>query len=231
MAFSDHAPDPSGYDSAFRMAPGEFDFYYRTITEKRNALPDKVLLGIEADYYEGCEPYLSEWLPKWNFDLIIGSVHYIGDWAFDNPDLIHKWNSVDITGAWRAYFKLLEKLVNTQLFHVAAHLDLPKKFGHRPPDKTIAELVAPVLDAIAGNNMALELNTSGLKRPAREVYPSTQILQMAHERKIPICFASDAHSPNDIGYGFDQAVRAAKDAGYTEAVLFNAGHKTPYPLP
>ena len=75
------------------------------------------------------------------------------------------WNSVDISDTWRAYFKLVEKLVDTRLFDAVSHLDIPKKFGYRPSEKDLKEMVQPVLDRVAEVGMGMELNTSGLRKP------------------------------------------------------------------
>jgi len=123
------------------------------------------LFGIEADYYRGCETFLGKWLEVQDFDLVLGSVHFIDDWGFDDPDVKQVWNSVDIVNTWRAYFKLVEKLVDTRLFDAVSHLDIPKKFGHRPPEKDLKEMVQPVLDRVAEAGMGMELNTSGLRKP------------------------------------------------------------------
>ena len=104
-----------------------------------------VLFGIEADYYEGCEAFLRNWLIEQKFDLVIGSIHYIGRWGFDNPNEISMWNSVDITETWRKYFKLVAKLADTGMYDILAHPDLPKKFGDKPNDADIKEIVQPAL--------------------------------------------------------------------------------------
>lgn len=231
IAITDHAPDPSGYDAQCRMEPGEFEYYKKTVLSNRDRMEGGVLFGIEADYYEGCEKNIAPLLESNSFDLILGSVHYIGDWSFDNPDFIHIWESSDVTGVWRSYFKIIRKLVETRMFHILAHLDLPKKFGYRPPENEIAEMAKPVLDLIAEHGMVVELNTAGLRWPAREIYPSTAILAMACERGIPVCFGSDSHCPNETGHEFDKALKTAKEAGYKTAVAFKAGKAAPYPLP
>jgi len=88
-----------------------------------------------------------------------------------------------------------------------------------------------VLDRIAAANMGVEINTSGLRRPVREIYPSALLLELAHEREIPICFGSDAHTPREVGYAFDQALKLAKEAGYTECLRFEGRQGRQIPLP
>lgn len=231
ICFTDHAPNPDEYDSEHRMGMAQFPEYKKIVLSLSDDNPPAVLFGVEADYYENCTCFLEDWLAEQPLDLVIGSVHFIKKWGFDNPNERSVWDSVDVTNTWRIYFQLVERLVDTRLFDVAGHLDLPKKFGYRPSDKDLKEIVQPVLDRIATAKMAVELNTSGLRKPVNEIYPSAMLLGLAYEREIPICFGSDAHLPEEVGYRFEEALNLAKDVGYTHAVRFSGRHQISYPLP
>ena len=231
ICFVDHAPNPDGYDSNHRMHLNEFGTYKEMVGAEMDHQLPHVLFGIEADYYRGCETFLEKWLEIQDFDLVLGSVHFIDDWGFDNPDVKQVWNSVDIAGTWRAYFKLVAKLVDTRLFDAVSHLDIPKKFGYRPSEKDLKEMVQPVLDRVAASEMGMELNTSGLRKPVGEIYPSPLIVSLARERDIPICFGSDAHSPQDVGKDFSAALQLARDAGYTHYFRIRKRKKTLVPFP
>ncbi|MCP4578878.1 MAG: histidinol-phosphatase HisJ family protein [Deltaproteobacteria bacterium] len=231
ICFVDHAPNPDGYDPKHRMNLNEFCNYQEIVGALMDHQSPHVLFGIEADYYRGCETFLEKWLEIQDFDLVLGSVHFIEDWGFDNPDVKQVWNSVDVTETWATYFKLVTKLVETRLFDVVSHLDIPKKFGHRPSDKDIKEMVQPVLDRVAAVGMGMELNTSGLRKPVGEIYPSALIVSLARERDIPICFGSDAHNPQEVGKDFPAALQLARDAGYTHYFRSSKRKKTLFPLP
>jgi histidinol-phosphatase (PHP family) len=75
------------------------------------------------------------------------------------------------------------------------------------------------------------LNTSGLRKPVGEIYPSTLLLSLARERGIPICFGSDAHRPEEVGADFDVALESAREAGYGEYFRVKGREKTAVPLP
>lgn len=231
ICFTDHCPTPDAYDKAHRMAMDEFPQYDRTVRSGVFGEEPRVLFGIEADYYEGCEVHLRSWLQGQGFDLVLGSVHFIGNWGFDDPEQKGRWRSVDVKTAWRDYFLLVRRLAESRLFDAVAHLDLPKKFGHRLPDKDMIEIASPVLDSIACAGMGIEINTGGLRRPVKEIYPSGLLLSLAREREIPICFGSDAHAPEEVGYGFDHALDLAREAGYRESFLIKDRKKRLVPLP
>jgi histidinol-phosphatase (PHP family) len=231
LCFTDHIPVPDGYDPANRMALEQFDTYRAWVAEARGSAPITVLYGIEGDFYPGCERFQALWLRDQPFDVVLGSIHYIRDWGFDNPVNRRVWDSVDVTATWREYFALVGKMADSRLYDVVGHADLPKKFGHRPLEKDIREMVQPALDRVAKAGMALDINTSGLRRPAAEIYPSRPILELARARDIPICFGSDAHRAKDVGYAFAQAVQWARDAGYTHSVRYRQRQSELVPLP
>lgn len=230
VCFTDHCPAPDGYDPAHRMSIHQFPEYRQRILELQDGGLPKVLFGIEADYYEGCEAFLEEWLPAQGFDFVIGSVHFIRDWGFDNPDDRHIWDSVDVRSTWKEYFRLIGRLADTRLFDAVGHLDLPKKFNYRPEESALKEMACPILDRVARAGMGIEINASGLRKPAGEVYPSALLLSLAKERDIPICFGSDAHRPGEVGEGLDAALEAARSAGYTHSFRIRAREKVLTPL-
>jgi histidinol-phosphatase (PHP family) len=92
-------------------------------------------------------------------------------------------------------------------------------------------MVQPVLDRIARAGMGIELNTSGLRKPVGEIYPSPLIISMAFEREIPICFGSDAHSPEDVSASFDLALKLAREVGYMYYFKISRRTKQLIPLP
>jgi histidinol-phosphatase (PHP family) len=223
ICLTDHAPAPDGYDPTNRMEIDSFPEYRRIFEELSSNAPIPILWGIEADYYRGNDGFLERWLPEQHFDFVLGSIHYIGTWGFDNPEEINTWKaatSEKVEAFWREYFGLVSELAQTGLFDAVAHLDLPKKFCYRPAERVIPEIVSPALDSIAEAEMAIEINTSGLRRPVHEMYPSLQVLELAKARDIPIVFGSDAHRPQDVGADFARAIQLASDAGYKEYVTY-----------
>jgi len=230
ICFTDHAPAPCGYDHNFRMDINDVEHYRELISQIQTTSELDILYGIEADYYNGCEEFLSSWLQKQDFDIVLGSVHFIETWGFDDEANLSQWETADINKTWKHYFRLLEKLADTHLFDVVSHLDLPKKFGHKPTND-ILEIAKPTLERIASTGMAIEINTSGLDRPIGEIYPSMPLLKLCRKMSIPITFGSDAHLPGDVGRHFDKALAAATAAGYTHSLRFCKRQSELVPLP
>jgi histidinol-phosphatase (PHP family) len=224
VACTDHCPTDVRFGIGHRMELGQFPTYREWVEEAQRRSEPEVLFGIEADYYPGCEEFLRRFEDEQPLDIVLGSVHFIDYWA--GQDLT-KGEPVEI---WRVYFERVGALARTGLYDVASHLDLPKKFGNPISDSQFREFALPALDALAAAGMALEINTSGLNHPCKELYPSLPLLTWARERGIALTLGSDAHKPERVGADFDQAIAHAKAAGYTHLRRFRQRRKREVPI-
>jgi histidinol-phosphatase (PHP family) len=175
--------------------------------------------GLEVDFIPYQMDSLMQLIKKWNPDYLIGSVHHIGNWLLDSEREIEEWKRRDVDQVYTQYYGLVQAMAKTQLFDIVGHLDLVKKFNHRPKND-LSDLLLRTIETIGKSGMCIEINTSGLRRPCREIYPSEKLLRMCFDNGIPITFGSDAHSPEDVGNGFDQAVDLVRRVGYAEITRF-----------
>src|SRR5687768_17130768 len=87
VGFSDHAPLVAYEDPRYTMNRSQLPGYHRMIEDARKKYPKfTVKLGIEADYIPGFEAKTREILAGYPYDFVIGSIHFIDNWAFDDPD-------------------------------------------------------------------------------------------------------------------------------------------------
>lgn len=187
-------------------------------------------IGIEADYFPETVDALRERLEAHPFDYVVGSVHYVDGFPIDED--AKRWDALseaDRNDLWRRYWLRIREMAGSGVYDFAAHLDLPKKFGHRAPADLSAEAHA-ALDALAAAGMALEINTAGWSLPAAEAYPSLPLLREARRREIPLLINADAHFPEFLTRNFDRARELAREAGYTELVRYERRRAYAYPL-
>ncbi|MDD2889979.1 MAG: histidinol-phosphatase HisJ family protein [bacterium] len=184
---------------------------------KESAIPIK--FGIELDFLPGFENETKEFIKKYPFDYVIGSVHHLDDWCFDSPKQVKGYEKWDIDELYVLYFDLVRKAASTGLFDIIAHPDVIKKFGHRPT-KNIDDLLEETAKALKEGDVCIDINTSGLIKPCKEIYPGKQLLEMCYKNGVPITFGSDSHLPARVGADFDYAAKLVRDAGYTKSVKF-----------
>jgi len=230
LGISDHSPMPQYFDD-WRMTWEQFPQYLQMVEEARAEFPQlPIRLGMEVDYLEGGEAWTEELSAKADFDYLIGSVHYIAPgWDVDNPKHISRFTGGDVNEIWTRYFELYEKAIRTRAFDFMAHPDLPKKFGYRP-EGDLRRFYEPVIQALMDTCTAYEINTAGLRKDVREVYPARPFLEMAFSAGVPLLINSDAHMPGEVGASFDLAIQLAKDVGYQETALFEKRRRSFTPL-
>lgn len=231
LGFSDHMPMPAWYDPQSRMAEGEFDTYLGWVEGARRFAKGRVTirLGLEGDYVPGTEDYVRGVIARAPFDYVIGSVHFIGDWGFDNKLNIAEWKKRDVGEVYAQYYGLIAAMARTRLFDIVGHIDVVKKFGHRP-SASIDALLESTLRAVKESGMALDINTSGLRFPCREIYPSRRLLDLARAMDVPVTLGADAHRPDHVGEDFDKAAALLRDAGYSQILRYVSRRPEPVPL-
>jgi len=222
IGFSDHSPMAREDFDAWRMFDRQLDEYVASVRQAQSAFPELTIrLALEVDYLPGQEEWIRSLAARHPWDYFIGSVHYISSaWAIDDPGKLSEWNGCDPGAVWTLYFERLTQAAASGLFDILGHVDLPKKFGHRP-GKDCSSLYQTFLAAAKQSGCAIELNTAGLRKPCKEIYPSLEILKLARQHDVGITFGSDAHAPGDVGMDFAGAVALARQAGYSETCRFN----------
>jgi histidinol-phosphatase (PHP family) len=225
IGFSDHSPMRRDNSDNWRMNFSQLDEYVTKVRKAQRDFPQLTIrLALEVDFIPGHEDWIRELAALHPWDYFIGSVHYVSDsWAIDDPQKLSEWKNRDALEVWTTYFERLTKAAESKLFEIIGHADLPKKFGHKPT-QDCAPLYEKFLDAAKKSGGTIELNTAGLRKDCKEIYPSHEILQLAFQKGVPITFGSDAHAPEEVGMNFAEAIRLARQTGYKECCRF-AGRK------
>ena len=223
VCFTDHLPMRAPYPQHYTMGHDELAAYVEDVRVAAAASAEtggpEVLVGIEADWLPEGTKHLDAALANHRFDMVLGSVHFLGDWAFDDPDLIARYGGADIDALWDRYFGLVFDAARSSSIDVLAHPDLIKKFGYLSSVDPSSWYEETALALFEGG-CAVEVNTAGLRKPVGEIYPSLGLLQACRRRGVPATLGSDAHSPGEVGMGFDAASGLLAEAGYDSLVVF-----------
>lgn len=221
--FSEHAP-VKNFEDGYRLKLKDKVFYESSVKQLKEKYKDhiEITLGYEVDFIKG--DYLLDEIIDSKVDYLIGSVHYLGSWGFDNPEFIKEYEKKDIDLIWEDYFSAVKLMAQTGKFQVAGHLDLMKVFKFLPK-KDIRILAQDAIKSIKKSNMSVEVNPAGLRKPIKEQYPSISLLELCYEYEIPITFGSDAHSPDQVGFGYEDVSKLVKQVGYTQCVYYKSKDK------
>ncbi|MGI5893691.1 MAG: histidinol-phosphatase HisJ family protein [Candidatus Merdivicinus sp.] len=186
--------------------------------------------GIEVGQPQ-CDPnYAAELMRSVSFDYVIGSVH-----KMKGRDLgLIEYPDEKIPALVAEDLSMLYQLADTGDFDCMGHLDIIKRYaaikGKKIDLMDYREQLDPILRRLAERGKGLEINTSGLRQAARETLPSMQVLTEFRSLGGEILtIGSDAHRPEDVAAGFEDALKAAKAAGFRYLALYE--NRTPHFYP
>ncbi len=180
----------------------------------------KVKIGIEVCNFQDQDAVKKILLP-YDFDYIIGSVHFISGWGFDAEKIKDEFLRRDLREIYDSYAGEVEKLAAAGIYDILGHpfnLRLFKNF----PDFDVTPYLERVAVALKKSDMIIDVNTGTMYRyPVGEISPYADFMKIAAAHKIPITINSDAHKPEDCGKFHDEAADYARSFGYTQTVIFS----------
>jgi histidinol-phosphatase (PHP family) len=210
-----------------RNARDDLDAYCEFVREET-----ALALGIEADFIAGREDRMASLLEERDWDYVIGSIHFVGRTALDQEGEWDVWRDGDPDRVWRRYFELLGEAARTGLYDVLAHPDLVKVWGDeaRVPARDLRFYYEVAMDGIAESDVAIEVSTAGLRKPVGEIYPARAFLEMCLEAGRPVALSSDAHTPNELAYGYEQALELLDSLGVDRVAVFERRRRRLEPI-
>ncbi|MBD3366707.1 MAG: histidinol-phosphatase HisJ family protein [Candidatus Eisenbacteria bacterium] len=231
IGFSDHMPLLRTRDEHLTMAPEDLPVYVDLVRDIQTSAQElTVRLGIEMDYIPGQMDEIHAEAEPFGFDYVIGSVHSLGGWDLSDSRYLSSWKGKDPDEVFPRYFEAFVEAVEEGGFDFMAHPDLVKKHGILPrrPMTRWYELAA---GALAANDVAIEINTSGIRKRIGEPYPTLAFLAACVEAGVAVTLGSDAHAPGQVGMDFDVALRLLRRAGITEIATFDGRRRGSRVLP
>lgn len=192
----------------------------------------EIALGTEQDFYSRIE--------RGNYDYIIGSVHYIhGEktgryYAVDLSaktleNFAERECGGDFSQIYLRYYGLVKEMAEKLKPDVVGHFDLIKKFNKNSSffdengeDYKNAALAA--VRAAAKTGAIFEVNTGGVSRGyGKEFYPAPFILEEIRRLGASVVLTSDAHSKDNLLYGFERAEKELKELGFKSVKILKGG--------
>lgn len=211
-------------------ATGDLDEYVEAVLDAAGSLPDgaaAVRLGLEVDHYPGRMPAVADLLAGFPFDLLLGSVHWLGAWGFDqfdDPVVAGEWavrtaGAGDIDKVWDRYCDAIDEMAGSGTCDVLAHPDLVKVTGALPEGDR-SGWYERMAWAAAEHGVCAEISSAGWRKPVGEHYPAPALLEAFHAAGVGVTTASDAHERALVGSGFDRLREVVVAGGYTELAGF-----------
>lgn len=139
-----------------RVCIGSIEPYLEAVRKAQQA-GHPVSLGLEADYFPGGEEELGELLARYDLDYVIGSVHFLDGWGFDNPETQEMFKEKDLPALYRLLFDTVKGAATSGLFDMIAHLDNLKVFNYRPDESVLLPMYEDVARTLKAADVATEI--------------------------------------------------------------------------
>lgn len=165
--------------------------------------PIKINFGLEVCWFEQHEDFIRNLLSDGYFDYLIGSVHWIDNWTFNQRK--YQWLGRDVDAIYRRYYEMSNTLVKSGIFDAIAHPDLVRCHGLYP-SFDLADTYRTLCENAKSHNVAIEMNTS------KSLGINKQFFDIAKECGVRFSTGSDAHRPQDVGRGIKEIYELLKAA-------------------
>ena len=208
----------------FKYTLDEYFAFMAKLKEKH-----AVKTGIEVCNFQDQEK-VAEILGKYDFDYVIGAVHFIRGWAYDSSEIKAQWERVALSDIYEWYTEEIEKLCAAKLYDVLGHPFNIRLFRYLP-DFDVTPFLERAARAMEEAEMAVDINTGTLYRyPIAEISPYEEFMRIAASHRLPVITTSDAHKPEDAGAYNDEAVAYARRFGYETTLRFDGRRREVVPL-
>lgn len=234
---SSHAPLP--FETSWNLKRESVQEYLAEIQRLKILYGDRIELyaGMEIDYLEGVQspdmPYFQE-LP---LDYRIGSVHLVHTPAGKivdtdtNPKNFRRILIEDFQGDLRklvtAYFEASLQLLEAGGFDFVGH---PNKihFNAAQCERSVtsrtwyAGMLEDFFALAARKGYMVEINTKAYLQKGC-FYPAVEDFALIRKWNLPIVVNSDAHRPEGINAGREEALKKLKETGFTSVRQLHQG--------
>ncbi len=213
ICFLEHMEEGIIADRITWLSESDFDAYLEEGNTLKKRYEQKIIveLGVEVGYNPEHANVLQKRVLSRNWDRIGLSYHFHKPAGYDRHlNLVSKrdyrllqLNVKDAGKIEEEYYLTLAEAIDVIPADVICHLDGVLRYHPlRQEMEQPWPLIRSLLDKMKDKGIALEVNTSGLAIRG-EIFPERKILAMAAELGIPLVAGSDAHKPEQVGYGFD----------------------------
>ncbi len=211
LGFSDHLYlywlSPDARDPELAMADWELDEYVADVERCRERYRADITLRLatEADYVPGHERQLGAILRRYDWDYVIGSVHFVDGWGFDDSRYLDGYERWDIDTLYGRYFDLVGagRVRRASSRHSA--IATWSRSSGTAPRRPLGEAYELLACRMAQAGVCVEVNTAGLRKPCAELYPRADLLAACRMAGVPVTFGSDAHAPAEVAADFTAA--------------------------
>lgn len=220
--YCSNAFDPEGYDA-------------ETIATRRAAEHPgiQILKGVELGEPHRFGGSYTELMRGRSYDFVTGALHWVDDNLILEGECFQGSDGLEII---EEYYRQTLEIVECCDLDVLAHPGIFRRglaragLGHDLDEtKLWPDLLCEVLQAMIDRGIALEVNTSGLRKEESVTHPSAPVLRLYREMGGSlVVLGSDTHSGENPFVGLEEGRKMIEDAGFESASYYRGRVAVPY---
>ncbi len=157
----------------------------------------RVFDAVEMDYDPRDEAAIGRFLDERGFDYAVGSVHLVGERNVFDESQFADHDESERRAFVADYVDAVVSLVESELFDVAAHLDLVERNPALRGLATRADYER-IADALADSATVPEVNAGRVLDEYGRFHPREAFLDVLLERGLSFVLGTDAHEPDAV---------------------------------
>ena len=212
---ADEGPDLAALQERFRRY-----FEQARRLQRSRAGEIDLYVGFETEACSGYLPAVRDAIERYAPDVVVGSVHHVGDILFDYSAENYQAavaKAGGIVAFYCAYFDAQLELIDAVRPDVVGHFDLVRLFDADYPQRwrvpAIRERALRNLQRIAELDLVLDFNVRALAKGQPEPYVSAPWLKRAVELGIALAPGDDSHGVETVGRHVEQGIELLQSAG------------------
>lgn len=155
--------------------------------------------AVELSYVPGQEARIRAFLEEADFCYAIGSVHFADGFDFTSGGraVFLEQSIEERRDAVEAYYETLVQLIESELFEIVGHLDLPERVAPLRGLSTEGHY-RRLAEALSVSSSVPELNAGRALRGLNRVHPDPSFVDVFAEHDVEFVLGTDAHSPDEL---------------------------------
>ncbi|RQG98110.1 PHP domain-containing protein [Natrarchaeobius chitinivorans] len=170
----------------------------RAIERLREETSLAIYDAVEMDYDPRDEPEIRAFLEEAAFDYALGSVHEIRGMNVQVASNFVELADDELDAIVEDYVETLVSLIESELFDVAAHVDLIARTSPLRGRAT-DDHYRRIASAFASSRTVPEINAGRALTDEEIVHPSERFLEVLREFDVPVTVGTDSHRPAEVG--------------------------------
>lgn len=175
----------------------EFRERRREFADAAETLEVAVLDGVEMTYDPRQESTIRAFLETAGFEYAIGSVHYADGYDLTSPGALATADAGTKREAVETYVDWQVRAIESELFDVLGHLDLPQRVPALRGVVTDDDY-RRLASALADSRTVPEINAGRLDREYGRIHPHPDALEHFAAHDVPFVVGTDAHAPDQL---------------------------------